>query len=173
MRRFAALALVPLAVTACSGDSKGEAKGEATRPPAPPAGRGAYVAKADATCARFAGEHPEIARSIRSLQGLTMESPNVKAKLAKHYGLVLTVAREFEDEFKKIPPPAADRERIDELNKLNDEALALLDQAVPALRAGRNPQPEFEQYIAKLGAANQLAAVYGFEVCSRYRTGGG
>ena len=131
------------------------------------------MAKADAACARFAGEHPEIARSVSSLQGLTMESPNVKAKLAKHYGLVLTVAREFEDDFKKIPPPAADQDRIDELNKLNDEALALLAQAVPALRAGRNPESEFKQYIAKLGAANQLAAAYGFEVCARIHSGTG
>lgn len=169
MRRLLGLALVPLAAAACAGGPEREP----TTPAADSAGRAAYIAKADATCTRFAAEHPEIERSVRSLQGLSMESPNVKAKLAKHYTLVLTAARGFEDEFKRIPPPSADRERIDELNTLNDEALAVLDRAVPALRAGRNPQAEFEQYIAKLDAANQLAAAYGFEVCSRNRTGGG
>jgi hypothetical protein len=170
MRRLAALALVPLASASCGGGSNG---GASTAAAGPPEGRAAYVAKADAMCARFQGAHPELARSIESLQGLTMDSPNVYAKLAKHYDLVRTVAREFEQDFTSIAPPAADRERIDELNKVNEEALDLLDDAVPALRAGRNPESTFEQYIQKLNAANQLAAAYGFEVCARNTVGGG
>ena len=169
MRAVALVALVLLA--GCSGQSTAEpttAPAEpTTAPAASPSGRAAYVAKADAACARARASHPEIARSLRGLQGLTMESPGALPKLAKHYDLVRRVARDFATEFEAIEPPADDRERIDELNGVNEDAIDLLDKAVPELRAGRNPEALFQQYAEKISTANELAAAYGFEVCSR------
>ena len=166
MRGVAVIALVLLA--GCSGRSTAEPTTEpTTAPAASPSGRAAYVAKADAVCAKARASHPEIARSLRGLRGLTMESPGVIPKLAKHYDLVRRVARDFAAEFEAIEPPADDRERIDELNGVNEDAIALLDKTVPELRAGRNPESLFQQYLEKISTADELAAAYGFEVCSR------
>lgn len=171
MRRAGLLALLPLVLAACGGSGGTTPPQQADTSAAAAKARSAYIAKADAACARFQGNHPEIGRSIAKLKGLTIESPNALEILATHYELVRDVVTEFKAEFTKIEPPEADRERIDELNKLNDEALALLSEAIPELRAGRNPNDLFVDYGGKVAAANQLAAAYGFEVCSRNSAG--
>jgi hypothetical protein len=169
MRRILWLALVPLALGACASDSTGS--GTAPSPGADGAERAAYIAKADAACAAFPAQHPELAASMEKIDGITLANQREFDTLADHFELVHEVASEFAETFESIEPPEADRAAIDELNAENQTALDLLPKIVHELRNGTNPTALGQQYGEAIARADQLAADYGFQSCARVSAG--
>ncbi len=169
MRRFLWLALVPLALGACGGDSKDTPTAAETSGVS--AERAAYIAEADAACAEFPGQHPELAASLERIEGITLDSPESFETLADHFELVHEVATEFAATFESIEPPGEDRPQIDELNITNHQALDLLPKIVAGLRSGTNPTAVANEYGQTIAKADQLAADFGFQVCARVSAG--
>jgi hypothetical protein len=163
VRRLAPL-LALLAFAGCSNGSS------ATITAADDSDRAAYIAEADALCARIAGEHPEVAASAERIQKLKRNDPKFLDKAAEHFALVLRVARVAQDEFTGLGPPEADEDKVEELNEMNAQAISSLEEAEAELRAGREGTEQFKTYAARLAAADKLAQDYGLEVCSRIST---
>ncbi len=167
MRRVLWLALVPLALGACAGDS-----GTTTSAATTDSGeRAAYIAEADAACAAFPAEHPELAASMQKIDGITLANPQEFKTLADHFELVHEVASEFAETFEDIEPPEADRAAIDELNTTNREAIDLLPKIVNELRKETNPTAIAQQYGEAIAKADQIATAFGFQVCARVSAG--
>ncbi len=169
MRRFLWLALVPLALAACGGDSKDTPTAAVTG--GDNTERAAYIAEADAACAAFPAQHPELTKSMQRIDGITLDSPESFETLADHFELVHEVAADFAETFESIEPPVEDRPQIDELNITNHQALDLLPKIVAGLRSGTNPTAVATEYGQKLAKADQLAAAYGFQSCARVSSG--
>jgi hypothetical protein len=169
MRCILWLALVPLALGACAGDSQDTSTAAATG--ADTAERAAYIAEADAACAAFPAQHPELTKSLQKIEGITLDTPESFETLADHFELVHDVATEFAETFESIEPPEADQAQIDELNETNREAIDLLPKIVSGLRSGTNPTAVANEYGQAIAKADELAAAYGFQVCARVSAG--
>jgi hypothetical protein len=162
-----ALLLSVVCLVAAAGCAGGDGTTTAGTAGGTDSARAAYIAKADAACRGFGENHPELARSVAKLQGMTEDDPDLIPALAKHYALVLKLAKEFQTEFAQIAPPPDDRPTIDRLNSANQQAIAELEKIVQRLEAGGKPGAGFDEYVAKLTDANDIAQQYGFDVCSR------
>jgi hypothetical protein len=163
--RSALIGAIALLLGACGGsDDRSIVTATDT---APPPGRAAYIAEADALCARVATEAGDLAESAEELRGIRESDPRFHPAAAAHFERVLEIATGARDEFVALEPPQPDRERIDELNDVNDEAVEVLRTMVAAFRGGETPRDETEEYARLLTQADRLAEAYGFEVCAR------
>ncbi len=151
------------------GGSESAATTSATRSQAPT--RAEYVAKADAFCADVLSSRQGIAvsRSFERLRRTPRDDPALSRKFAAHFRKVLMLSRSFRDDFKAIKPPPADRERIAELHRANDESIARLEDVVDVFQRGGNRRRALEEYFSAIAKADTLAEAYGFEVCARNR----
>jgi hypothetical protein len=162
--RSALIGAIALLLGACGGSDDGST---VTATDTAPPGRAAYIAEADALCARVATEAGDLAESAEELRGIREADPRFHPAAAAHFERVLEIATGARDEFVALEPPQPDRERINELNEVNDEAVAVLRTMVAAFRGGETPRDESEEYARLLTQADRLAEAYGFEVCAR------
>ena len=151
--------------TACGGSDESPAQEPAATGGGPT--RAEYIAEADAFCADAAARHPEIEQSAEELRRTSPSAANYHEKAATHFKKVLKLAEEFEDEFRALEPPAADRERIEEFNRANEEAIDRLRELIEELEAEGDVDAAAEAYVEALAKADRLAEAYGFEVCAR------
>jgi hypothetical protein len=163
--RSALIGTIALLLGACGGSDDGSTV--TVTDTAPPSGRAAYIAEADALCARVATEAGDLAESAEELRSIQESDPRFHPAAAAHFERVLEIATGARDEFAALEPPEPDRDRIDELNEVNDEAVEVLRTMVAAFRGGETPRDESEEYASLLAQADRLAKAYGFEVCAR------
>jgi hypothetical protein len=164
MRRLASLFPLLAIPLACGGGDETSTAAEANRPPP---GRAAYVARADAVCADAAAANASLAESAQSLQAMSPSDPGFRREAVAHFTKVLAAANAFKYDFTAIAPPEADRERIEQLNGANEEAIDRLEEVVAELRGDGDPNDAVEAYVEALGKADRLAKAYGFEVCAQ------
>ena len=133
----------------------------------PSADQAAYVAEADALCARIASRNPELAEGADEIRNLAPSDPRFHEKAAAHFARVLDVATSGRDEFDSIEPPDVVEARVAEFSRVNDDAIASLREIVAGLESGTTPEEELEEYGRLLSEASGIAEAIGFEICGR------
>ena len=98
---------------------------------------------------------------------MSPSDPAFREKAVAHFKRVLKVAESSLHEFRAVEPPAADRERIEEFNDANEEAIQRLRELIDAFESGGDVDQAGQAYVEALGKADRLAEAYGFEVCAR------
>jgi hypothetical protein len=164
-RCAALLATLALALSACGGS--GDDSQQTVTVTAPSGDQAAYVAEADALCARIASRDPELAEGAEELRKLAPSDPRFHEKAAAHFARVLDVATSGRDEFDSIEPPEVVKARVSEFGRVNDDAIASLREIVSALERGTTPEEELTEYGRLLSEASGIAEAIGFEICGR------
>lgn len=79
-----------LGLAACGGSGDDSEQTETAAEPS--SDQAAYVAEADALCARVASRNPELAEGADEIRNLSPSDPRFHEKAAAHFALVLDVA---------------------------------------------------------------------------------
>jgi hypothetical protein len=149
---------VALVAGGCGGDDDG-GSGEVTKED--------YIAKADAFCKKQNAEAKERNQKLQEVATSAKTEKEFFEKVVPELEDGLDWAREQQEAFADIEPPAADKATVDKMNDTNADALAKLEEATDAARD--KDLDKFTQLANEESSiddrANEMAKDYGFKEC--------